>query len=773
MGLLKAFLIENGKPTTGTKPELVQRVMEGDPDGLSAMAFFEKHCKQQEAAKQSGTMASMRSDERREERQVQDGGTDQSTETSISHAVSQSGDAARGGQHGGEDDRRGDLQRLAERERQLERELEQLRRENAELRSGSGHVTVKSTEGSHVAGTQTLGGGSSSQDGAVPTGQVNVHPVTIGGTMTEVQRQGSSGVREQGVLQLPEGAAVSHVDLASIGSSGGMMSQTGDVFSYQNMLSRANIVSVAELVSFYDGDKDKCDNWIRQVKFIKESYNLDDKLGKMLISIKLKGAALNWFHSKPELIMISFNDLLTQLKVFFGRKTSKLTTRLKFLDRKWHPGEAFRSYAHEKLILGNAVPIDDEIELVECVIRGIPDVAMRNQARIQRYQSMEVLLDAFEDVALPCGVGSGSKPNKVTSVSDKPTTNQREVSERRTVMVSARKCYICGSSDHFKRDCKNCYICKENGHKSNFCPKRKDNVQINTCANIEVARGKYVKYVKVGERRLEALVDTGSDITLLRESDYVKIGAPMMTEKIVKFKGMGSKVIETSGVCKTVVRIDGNEFDVNAHIVSDSLLRFEMLLGADFLRTVQTVIIGDDIKIKPITAISEQVVEEVPEIFEIDTDVLSEDFVAHVSDVQMRERVRSAIENYVPQAPKNVGVEMNIVLKDDEPVYQPARRLSVYERGIVDEQIREWLKEGIIRQSLSEYASPVVLVRKKNGSFRLCVDYRKVNKKICRDRYPLPLIDDQLDALQGARVFSTIDLRNGFIHVPIQDESRK
>lgn len=64
-------------------------------------------------------------------------------------------------------------------------------------------------------------------------------------------------------------------------------------------------------------------------------------------------------------------------------------------------------------------------------------------------------------------------------------------------------------------------------------------------------------------------------------------------------------------------------------------------------------------------------------------------------------------------------------------------------------------------------------MKKKNNSSRLCVDYRLINKKIVKDRYPLPLIEDQLDLLQGARVFSTIDLKNGFFHVRLDKTSQK
>lgn len=83
------------------------------------------------------------------------------------------------------------------------------------------------------------------------------------------------------------------------------------------------------------------------------------------------------------------------------------------------------------------------------------------------------------------------------------------------------------------------------------------------------------------------------------------------------------------------------------------------------------------------------------------------------------------------------------------------------------------MDSGIAKPSVSDYASPIVLVKKKNGSNRICVDYRALNKKIIKDRYPLPLIEDQLDKLQDARVFSTIDLKNGFFHVEVDTASQK
>lgn len=113
------------------------------------------------------------------------------------------------------------------------------------------------------------------------------------------------------------------------------------------------------------------------------------------------------------------------------------------------------------------------------------------------------------------------------------------------------------------------------------------------------------------------------------------------------------------------------------------------------------------------------------------------------------------------------------ILKDDIPVYQRARRLLPKEKTMAEQQIKEWLKDGVIRPSFSDYAAPIVPVPKKDGSTRICVDYHPLNKKIIKDRYPLPNIDEQIDALQGARIFTTLDSANGYFHIPVEKDSIK
>lgn len=116
--------------------------------------------------------------------------------------------------------------------------------------------------------------------------------------------------------------------------------------------------------------------------------------------------------------------------------------------------------------------------------------------------------------------------------------------------------------------------------------------------------------------------------------------------------------------------------------------------------------------------------------------------------------------------------EMKIHLKDCEPVVYRPYRLSHSERAQVREMVQEMLESNIIQESSSPYASPIVLVKKKTGEKRLCVDYRALNRKTIKDHYPTPLIEDQLSLLAGHTFFTSLDLASGYYQIPIAEESR-
>ena len=106
------------------------------------------------------------------------------------------------------------------------------------------------------------------------------------------------------------------------------------------------------------------------------------------------------------------------------------------------------------------------------------------------------------------------------------------------------------------------------------------------------------------------------------------------------------------------------------------------------------------------------------------------------------------------------------------PLRQPYRRQNPAVRREEMAQVQQMLSSNVIRSSNSPWVSPVVMVRKKDGSLRFYVDFRQLNAATVKDAHPLPRIDDLLDALHGAKWFSTLDLKSGYWQVPITEQDK-
>ena len=107
------------------------------------------------------------------------------------------------------------------------------------------------------------------------------------------------------------------------------------------------------------------------------------------------------------------------------------------------------------------------------------------------------------------------------------------------------------------------------------------------------------------------------------------------------------------------------------------------------------------------------------------------------------------------------------------PIKQPPRRLPASQRTLVEDEIKKMLDDGIIEPSESPWASPIVLVKKKSGGVRFCVDYRKLNGQTRKDAFPLPRIDDTIDALSGAVFFSCLDLDSAYWQVAMHEPDKE
>ena len=150
-----------------------------------------------------------------------------------------------------------------------------------------------------------------------------------------------------------------------------------------------------------------------------------------------------------------------------------------------------------------------------------------------------------------------------------------------------------------------------------------------------------------------------------------------------------------------------------------------------------------------------------------------------LTDAQ-KEKLFSLLHTYsniLASSPSDLGhtkrLQHSIHTGEAAPVRQPVRRVPPHRREEIKDMLQDMQAKEIIQPSKSPWASPIVLVQKKNGGTRFCVDYRKLNNLTRKDAYPLPRVDDTLDTLAGSKWFTTLDLISGYWQVEMAPEDKE
>jgi hypothetical protein len=137
------------------------------------------------------------------------------------------------------------------------------------------------------------------------------------------------------------------------------------------------------------------------------------------------------------------------------------------------------------------------------------------------------------------------------------------------------------------------------------------------------------------------------------------------------------------------------------------------------------------------------------------------------SVLQKFEDVFQEILGFPPRREMDFSIDL---VPGAAPVSKTPYRMSTPKLKELQMQLEELLKKGYICPSVSHWGAPILFVKKKDGTLRLCIDFRQLNKYTIKNKYPLPRIDDLFDQLRGARIFSKIDLRSRYHQVRIKEE---
>jgi hypothetical protein len=246
--------------------------------------------------------------------------------------------------------------------------------------------------------------------------------------------------------------------------------------------------------------------------------------------------------------------------------------------------------------------------------------------------------------------------------------------------------------------------------------------------------------------------------------------------------------MKTEGKIFTTIRVAGQSLDHNFIVCPE--LNFSCILGLDLLRRLNChldltslQLIGVPDRGQTSYNNSESAVEQV---FSISlTSPCEEDIEALLPSTnattapQLRERLKALIfrcSNAFAWRDSQLGRTKllchEINTGDSPPIRVPPRRIPAALVPEVTKMLDEMLRNNVIQQSNSPWAAPVVLVKKKDGTLRMCVDYRRLNQVTRPDAFPMPRVDELFDALAGAKYFSTLDLASGYWQVEVDEKDR-
>lgn len=574
-----------------------------------------------------------------------------------------------------------------------------------------------------------------------------------------------------------------------------MMERMMEKFMQASLSANTNNLSVMpevlRNVPDFDGDVHKGREWIASLKSVKTLHELPESYMLETARNKLKRGAFHWYERR-RFSLTTWEKFLAEFEETFvmGESVTEIFQRM--TNRSQGRNESISDYFHEKVSLCSKLGLT-EPEMKQQILLGLWSKDTYAAMIPKLHTNMNKLLhDLLEFEQL-----NNERLARTKGKREEPISTNREsarpVSPRQNKKNLQVTCYKCGRVGHYARDCVQqdikCFACRELGHVSKDCPKRTTRQQTRDNTTMIIDQKTVPAYVvpckiQTANEPIEvnAVLDTGASASFLSE-DLIDGRHINKADSWKTFYGVNGTVMNVLGTyCTTIHVIECNaEISIKFYIVPKAVIPCVCILGRDFVAQPDLEItFGAQLQIvhKNIREYPEFLSNEVLMINEQPQDPLPNLDIESSLEPKVQKRVVELFQkNYVepvrPEKP-NIDFEMNIKLvKDHMPFFCRPRRLSYYENSELSKMLKELLDKGIIKRSTSEYSSRVVLVSKKDGTLRMCVDFRSLNKLVIRDNFPMPVMEEQIEMLQGKVFFTQLDLKNAFYHVQVKEECTK
>uniref|UniRef100_A0A0A9W863 Retrovirus-related Pol polyprotein from transposon opus n=2 Tax=Lygus hesperus TaxID=30085 RepID=A0A0A9W863_LYGHE len=245
---------------------------------------------------------------------------------------------------------------------------------------------------------------------------------------------------------------------------------------------------------------------------------------------------------------------------------------------------------------------------------------------------------------------------------------------------------------------------------------------------------------------------------------------------LVNMTGIGNSKVSCYSQIHSEVIMDNCKLKILFHVLPDCFLRSAIMVGREILSNgYQMTLNANRCTLIETKNTDPKVINEC--FRKIDEQVSFENITTDITDnkrSQLLTVLNKFAESFTDGLPKTRVTTGQLEIRLIDPTRTVQRRpyrLAPVERETVRKIVDQLQVAGIIRPSCSPFASPVLLVKKKNGSDRMVVDYRELNNNTVPDRFPLPLISDQIARLGGAHFFSCLDMASGFNQIPVHPDS--